>query len=242
MFGADTRAASVAEKQAMDPPVEDALYSRLDDDVISLVQNREWYTRTLELLGVFGASADWSPSEDWERVHNAFLLGLEERDTGAYETDPDGFWLWLLDQREALEQLVVIKIIVEQLLRHSKLDVFFPVIAAIEYGSVNALEYLLALPESDELTQREWNRLLNEAVWSGNASVVEVLLRDGRADPVTLREDIIEHAYDTQNGPMLWALIQDRRLAPYYNRDEILSWAIGDNNQELAEFLRAQKR
>lgn len=56
------------------------------------------------------------------------------------------------------------------------------------------------------------------------------------------RRDIIGYAYTAQNGPMIWTLIHDRRLAPYYNRDEILYWAIGDNNQRLARFLQAQKR
>lgn len=175
-------------------------------------------------------------------MYNAFLLGLGERDTGAYETDPDGFWDWLLGQREALEQLVVVKIIVEQLLRHSKLNVFFPIAAAIEYGCVDALRYLLTLPETVEIPQQEWDRFLLDAVITGNVTVAEILLRDGRADPVTHREDLIGYAYDTQNGPMLWALLQDGRLAPYYNTDEILDWAIGDGQQELVRFLQAQKR
>lgn len=220
--------------------VMENLRGYLDEDALAAL-SRQSYLRLQQVLKLDLAQY-YDPNLDWQHIYSIFMLAIKE---GEDYPNAKWIWGWLLLQSEALAEPIVVRIILERLSQDG-LQGDEAIDTCVQKGYTTSLELLLSSPEV-YLSQERLDYALVDAVAKNNREALQLLLRDGRADPLAhghmIESSILRYHSDEDNYvPIIILLLRDGRIRSLFNYDSLLNDAINGGHEELALALESLDR
>lgn len=132
--------------------------------------------------------------------------------------------------------------VVKELIKDPRIDPSYRLIAACASGDLKLVKELLNDREADPKFQGSSS--LKLAVQYGHLEIVDVLLKDGRADPDDeyIEDVLLALAAERGHFKVVDRLLLDNRIIPNENNNEAIVKAFENNNFRIVDRLLAVKR